>query len=421
MRNRAFISIILFVCSLSPFSALDINSQGKDIIVQHDIETILVTTDLSPTRGQLDEITKGLKVVKQNLISDVRNTLIKEQKAVNRAILNSIRTDESSVKFFSKQMDTLLTEKARNNRDKRALEILGSFLSTMTGVPSARDHRKVLEQIKAIKFENRGLETLMSNLNNQNRELLSRFHTHDTEITQVVTKVNELVNISSNFASHLHKAFSLISVNSKVMNAFYTISFTISMAKDIIGKGDEGRLSRNAIPVHELRTIIDKIHLKRQTDGPVFDRENCHMYYEMKLAHSWADQANFKLYTLLQIPIASLKDVQTLHILDNKNKIGSDLTMAVINRQSNCYRLLSASDYLECTTLNSAKLCQKRLIQINPRLGCSLRLMNCEAWTTDVVHDLSNSEVFILLRQNMNASLECDNAQKNQLASQGKL
>ena len=175
MRNHAFISIILFVCSLSPFSALDINSQGKDIIVQHDIETILVMTDLSPTRGQLDEITKGLKVVKQNLISDVRNTLIKEQKAVDTAILNSIRTDESSVKFFSKQMDTLLTEKARNNRDKRALEILGSFLSTMTGVPSARDHRKVLEQIKAIKFENRGLETLMSNLNNQNRELLSRF------------------------------------------------------------------------------------------------------------------------------------------------------------------------------------------------------------------------------------------------------
>ena len=26
--------------------------------------------------------------------------------------------------------------------DKRALEILGSFLSTVTGVPSARDHRK---------------------------------------------------------------------------------------------------------------------------------------------------------------------------------------------------------------------------------------------------------------------------------------
>ena len=96
-------------------------------------------------------------------------------------------------------MDTLQTEKARNSRDKRALELLGSFLSTMTGVPSAHDHRKVLEQIKAIKFENSGLETLMSNLNDQNRELLSRFHTHDTEITQIVTKVNELVNISKQF------------------------------------------------------------------------------------------------------------------------------------------------------------------------------------------------------------------------------
>ena len=42
--------------------------------------------------------------------------------------------------------------------------------------------------------------------------------------------------------------------------------------------------------------------------------------------------------------------------------------------------------------------------------------MNCESWTTDVVHDLTNSEVLILLRQTMNASLECDNAQKKSIS-----
>ena len=81
---------------------------------------------------------------------------VTEQKFVNRVILELIRTDETRVAFHD-----LLTNKARNKKDKKALEILGSSLSTMTEVPAARDHRKVFEQIK---FENKGIEKWMEEL-----------------------------------------------------------------------------------------------------------------------------------------------------------------------------------------------------------------------------------------------------------------
>ena len=138
------IAIIFALCSLKPpaSSSLDISAQGSSIILQHDIEAILITTDLAPYREQLHDIARGIRIIKQNLVSDVRNTLVKDQKAVNRAMLNSIRTDELNLKFITAQLDSLLTAKAKSPKDKRALEILGSFLSTMTGVPSARDHRK---------------------------------------------------------------------------------------------------------------------------------------------------------------------------------------------------------------------------------------------------------------------------------------
>ena len=71
----------------------------------------------------------------------------------NRAILESIRTDDTRVAF-----NTLLSNKARNNKDTQTLEILGRSFSTMTGVPSERGHRNVFEHLK---FESKGIEKCM--------------------------------------------------------------------------------------------------------------------------------------------------------------------------------------------------------------------------------------------------------------------
>ena len=82
---------------------MDISSQGHDLILQHDVETLLVSTDLSPSRARLNEIRIGIASIKKNLVSDIRNSLMKDQKTVNRAILDSIRADELSISFIKRQ------------------------------------------------------------------------------------------------------------------------------------------------------------------------------------------------------------------------------------------------------------------------------------------------------------------------------
>ena len=151
----------------------------------------------------------------------------------------------------------------------------------MTGVPLARGHRKMLEQIRAIRFSNKGLEKLMTDQNAQNGKLLERLHLHETDIAHTAATLNDLVNNTERLASHLHKAFALISVGSKVMHAATTTNYNVIAAKEIIGKGDMGLLSRHAIPVVDLIDVINKIHVKRQTDGPIFGRESVHKYYEL--------------------------------------------------------------------------------------------------------------------------------------------
>ena len=48
----------------------------------------------------------------------------------------------------------------------------------MTGFPSARDHRKVLEQIKLLKLDSSELTNLMKKQNGQNKAILENMHYH---------------------------------------------------------------------------------------------------------------------------------------------------------------------------------------------------------------------------------------------------
>ena len=167
--------------------------------------------------------------------------------------------------------------------------MLGSFLSTITGVPSARDHRKLLQQIGAIRFENKGIESLLVRQNQQSQKLLERMHFHQTLAVEMTSSINNLANNTAKLASNLHKAFSLIAVNCKILNSVTEISYIIQKAKAITAKTDEGLISREALPLENLVSIIDQIHIKRKADSPIFSREECLHYYSLKLAHSWAE------------------------------------------------------------------------------------------------------------------------------------
>ena len=75
--------------------SLDISEEGAEIILQHDIETILVTTDLGPARDQIFKLRKGLQVIKQNIVTYIRNALVKDQRSINKALLESICYESS--------------------------------------------------------------------------------------------------------------------------------------------------------------------------------------------------------------------------------------------------------------------------------------------------------------------------------------
>ena len=148
--------------------AIDLIEEGRKVIIQRDVEHILVKLDLSTTLDNLNSIGKSIFSAKRSLAS---NTLDLES--------------DANLKPFFKQLDYLakqreirisaiagifvINQQENLNSRKRGLEILGDILSWGTGVPSARDHRQVLENLKLLRLDNNEMKSMLLQAQTQTR------------------------------------------------------------------------------------------------------------------------------------------------------------------------------------------------------------------------------------------------------------
>lgn len=136
-------------------------------------------------------------------------------------------------------------------------------------------------------------------------------------------------------------------------------------------------------------------------------------YYE--LANSWTHADSKEIPTLIQVPVIVMNRDLELYILRGRNIIRSDLSLAIISRSTNAYRLLSNLDFFCCTETAECMICQKREITIQIRQECSLHLANCDDWANLLVHDVPNTQILVSYYQNQTAFLSCDKGKNQEL------
>ena len=387
----------------------DLGDEGKQIIMQTDIETVVITTPLRPTKDQIRQLLDRSQQLQTSTATDKGNELGKRRGRVNKAIYNILLANSLNVQHTAKKFNDVFQSYSNTEKDKRAIEILGSFLSSLTGVPSARDHRQIVEQIKMVRIESKGIENLLKDQNEENSKILQTFHFHSNKMKSIDNNLGKLQKETAVIEADIMRVLAVLGIVSKTQQAVGDIAEIISTIKEVISFSDQDRLSRKTITEKTLGQIIDEIYLRRTGDNPIFGRQNCAKYFELPLAHSWLNKEAMELTTLLQIPIAKLHETARLAVLDMKNLVHSDLPLAVIDYRANQYRYLSQSDLDECIDIGQTKACQKREIRILPRIGCNIELGNCEKWTTSVAHDITNSDILIISDTTENATLSCDN------------
>jgi hypothetical protein len=381
--------------------------EGMPVILQSDIRTVIVKMSIQNVTHKILELDRAVGEMMGRTDSLDMNRLGSRKDV--ELLSRSIRPLDKLVDNLQTRMNEIF-EKGRMNREKRAIEFLGSALNWISGVPTAEDHRKVLEQVNRIRLDE---VTAVDELKKQNtitQQALKHLTVHETEIADLQQKLSKLKISHFEGVGISLRTIAVLLVSNQVQQLADSVRQDIQQIERILDKSDIQLLDRSAISVSTLSKIIDGIFLQSRNSTPVFQQGDCHYYYKLPLTHSWVSDNNKWLMTLLQVPITPVGQSYTLTVLDPLNRIFPDLSMAVTSMQSNQYRYLSLSDIDNCHHLTSHLLCIKRKIEIVPAHGCSIQLGNCRVWATNVVHDITNTEFMLILSNPMKATMSCDNA-----------
>lgn len=378
-------------------------------MLQLDLDTIVIHSKIDPVRSQLVDLHKEISSIKQNFMRETLNKLKDkdEYDEMVKLVVGILNVLTESIQQELADIDDLFIN--HDTREKRSLEILGDFLSACTGVPSARDHRKLMEQIRMLELDSRSLANLMGESNSRQQKVIESLQMHEAKINQA----NQAAQINSfKLLNQIKKSIQLtatVSIVVKTNEMVRNAGKAVSSAYDILEKGNSKLLSMKSIDVANLSSILDDIYLQRRKTetAPIFSGEDSYMYYQMPVTHSWAIHESREIATILQIPIAKINTDYKLEILDPINILRPDLTLAIVSLSTNTYRLLSDSDFHRCLQTRDIMICQKRSISIQPRQGCILKETNCNDWADLIVHDITNSQILISGKEIINATLSC--------------
>ena len=402
---------IILALLLLQASALDFSYQSKKVVLQLDMDTVVIHTKIEPVRLQLIDLQLEISSIKRAVMTETLNSLKgkDEHAEMSKIIIGILNVLSDSVEQAISDIDHIFVD--YDSKEKRALEILGDFLSTCTGVPSAREHRKLMEQVKMLELDSRSLANLMGESSDRQEKVIQAMQTHEARIIKADRdiQINSFKILQNQKKSiKLAAAASIIAkTNEVIRNAMKATD----SAYDILESSNSKQLSIRSIDSANLSHILDNIYLQRRKTetAPIFSGEDSYMYYEMPVTHSWAIKEGREIASLLQIPVAKINTDHELEILDPLNILRPDLTLAVVSKSTNTYRYLSDSDFHRCMQTRDIMICQKRNIVIQPRQGCILREANCADWADIIVHDVSNSQILISGKESQNATLSCNN------------
>ena len=403
--------IIIPLILLLPLTAgTNYSHDGKNIIMQSDVETVVIHQKLKDVEFHLLILLEQANQIGQITLEEhVRNCLGKGEGMVNILVSASILASVKHIEIIMEYFSSFFDQHAEPASNKRALEILGSFLSTMPGVPSAFDHRYILEQIRLLKLDSEEMGDMLKRQNGVNQDKLSTFHFQEYLIGNMSEKITRINRKLSANAKQIELISAVISMTIKINMALERTRFTIAHMKEIKNDDKHGHLSVFIIPFPRLSSLVDRIYFKRRENSPIFAGKDCRFYYNQPLPHSYNKEVR-QITTPLQIPIAPMQQSFKLVVLNKANQLHPDLPLAIIKVDMNYYRLMTLSDYDQCLTAKNSIICNKKEIMILAKVGCSLKQNNCADWAADTVNDIKNSKILNSLLNETNTTLSCDNA-----------
>ena len=168
MHLKAIITFLLLACG----SGIDILERGKRVIMQRDVDHLLARLDLKHIDKSIKQLHYSVTQARVTLIQNAIG-MSKNDKELQK-LSNMIQATLGKVQLRSKILESLFEENIdfKGKGSKRAIEFLGNVISSITGVPSPREHRQVLEKLRLVNLDRAEMEQIIGKSTQVNRAIL---------------------------------------------------------------------------------------------------------------------------------------------------------------------------------------------------------------------------------------------------------
>ena len=134
--------------------------------------------------------TTSEQTIFSNVANNIKDTASADQ--LKKITVSIVYVITESIRKELFEIDQLF--EVDETKQKRALEILGDFLSTCTRVPLAREHRRLMEQINMLEMDSQTLSDLMKAENSQQEKVIQAMQLHEVQIEHAdnLGKINSI-------------------------------------------------------------------------------------------------------------------------------------------------------------------------------------------------------------------------------------
>ena len=349
----------------------------------------------------LKDVVPSLTTIKR------QNEILMRENAVDKGVM-SLR--DSIIKEISSRVtlaNTTITELMdQSYRGKRGIDALGIIWNKISSAPGPKQYRQQNKAINQIQQDLKQEVTLTLEAQHQ----LDNVHKIEEVETKLIEKAVTAINPNTNLIhtkTEIAQITDLLTYRSNALHCLDHVDNVIGKATSIIQEGNQNLLSLSMINKEELSSVVLDLTIKNKGGlQPVFNKQELHHYYQMKLTTVFIHLNEIHSYT--RIPLTDPSDAY------NIDEILSDNTILLRSKHEHYFRVITMNELNRCIQHGNTFVSDLRPIQL-PSSSLICNNISCKDHLTKTIVDEFQPNNFLYklpTDKETPASYRCKNMQK---------
>ena len=254
-------------------------------------------------------------------------------------------------------------------RKKRAINLMGSILNKLSGVPTGSMFKKIEKAILLNNEDISDINQAQSKIAESTSLLTKQLLKTKEQLAHTIRKTKFILKVNAHQDENWANMINFLNMQSEAERVLDEASLGYNKVSEALLLSKSHQISPKVLPIDDLREIIANISILDNPLSPLFNEEDAQKWYETKYTRSIWNMNTMTLEQISNFPLINYGEEFEIFPVPHKLKLYSkvDLTeMAFFIKKDNKHAYLTLNDIENCIPIRTGlHACNKRHIEIN--------------------------------------------------------